>query len=254
MNASGLSAIGSLWNWNDGEETDSYLFCHPDLDATKLGPENEPGEYWKVKQKFSTKPIGESQGAFDNPFDQPPKTSGSFTRLTKKVWRDKDGAKVASSSHELYDDFEVDNSRPTVSITLTLPSLPLTTYGAMIDTVNIAVLWGVAVRCIKLSNVSWSRTYNNNYGFVYEVTFEFEISWGTFDYITWDHGTKVLKPGGTLTDPTHFNNYQDANGNLGMTLLDGSGAAVTNANSATLQTFKYYAESNFLLLGIPASL
>jgi hypothetical protein len=248
--AAGLPAVGSSWSFEN--DVDLYAYCWPDLDISQMSTTSEPDSFWKVKQKFSTRPLGEST-AFDNPLTQPPQTSGSFTKFTKQIAKDRNGAKIASSSHELYN-CEIDESRPQVQITLTLASLPLTSYAAMVDTLNSSILWGLPTRTIKLSNVSWARRSHQSLGFYYEVSYTFDINFFTFDFKTWDHGSKVLKPGGTSTNPTHYEQYKDRLGENGLTLLNGSGAALTDGAAPVEQTFQIYGESNFLLLGIPAFL
>jgi hypothetical protein len=250
MDAEGLYAVGSSYVL--GNDTDIWAFCWPDMDVSKHFVANEPDLWWKVSQKFSTKPLSESS-SFDDPLTQPPRTSGSFIKFTKQITRDKDGAKIASSSHELYN-WEVDDNRPTVKISLTLASLPLTTYADMVDSVNSSTLWGLPARCVKLANVSWQRHQHQSLGYYYTVDYDFEINYFTFDFYTWDHGTKKLKAGGTATDPTHYDVNTDRLGNVTPLLLNGSGAPLTTGTAPVEQIFKYYKERNFLLLGIPSSL
>lgn len=249
--AEGLPAVGSSWNFEN--DSDIWAYCWPDLTVSKYGPAEEAGTLWTVKQKFSTKSLGE-QTEFSNPLDTPPKTSGTFSKMTKRVDIDKDGNLVKSSSHEFYPNIEIDESRPTVCIELTLASLPLTTYSAMVDDVNDASIWGLPARTVKLSNISWERHAHQSLLFFYTVNFQFEVCYNTFDYKVFDHGTRVYKGVGSLTNPQSYKAAIDDDGNPKIAYLNGSGVEITNISSLVLQTFKFYGESNFLLLGIPASL
>lgn len=251
MSAAGLFAVGSSWSFPD--DNDAYVWCMPYMKCTQEHAEGEISDLWKVEQKFTNAPLSELSN-IDNPLARAPVTSGSFTKLTKQIDIDRFGQPVCSTSFEPYK-FEVDDNRPTVQISMTFGSLPLTTYGSMVDTVNDSTLWGVPARCVKLSNVSWSRHAYSGDQFYYEVQFEFEINFLTFDFYTFNHGSKKLKPGGSLTNPTHYEVAKDVQGeNAGPFYIDALGQPITNVSELVLQTFYYYPQSNFLLLGIPAFL
>lgn len=255
MAASGLPAIGSLWNWNSGVESDPFVTCWPTLEVSKVGPENEAGDLYKVKQTFSNKPLGEVT-TFDDPLSTPPQVSGSYIKMTQKVSRDMNGNLIASSSKEIYE-VERDQSRPTVSVTLTVATLDLYTYTSLIDNTNLYTLWGVSPGCVKLSNVSWRKHWSNYLSSAYfEVTLEFEINFSTFNYYTFDHGTRRLPAGTSLTanSLSNFEAITDKSGNPYVGFLGGNGFEVTNVNSLVLQTFNIYPQSDLMLLGIPAYL
>jgi hypothetical protein len=129
------------------------VYCSPALELQKLVSSQNPDIYWKATCTFTSRPLGDdSQTAFDNPLSQPPRLSGSYSKLTKQAYIDKDDKPVMSSSKEQYN-WEVDDNRPTVSISLTLATLPVATYSQMVDTVNSSTMWGLPPRCIKLSNI-----------------------------------------------------------------------------------------------------
>ena len=69
-----------------------------------------------------------------------------------------------------------------------------------------------------------------------------------------DEGTRVLTTNGTKTNPTHFEQAKDANGENVKVLLNGAGRALTNSALPFSINVVFYNESNFLLLGVPPSL
>tara|TARA_R110000751_G_scaffold152635_1_gene257744 strand:- start:262 stop:1149 length:888 start_codon:yes stop_codon:yes gene_type:complete len=254
--ATGLAAIGSQWAY--GSDLDAWALCYPTL---KIKPvvKREPGEWWEVQQTFSTKPLNRCQDTeIENPLNEPANISGGFVKYTREVTKDRNGEPVESSSHEMFrgGSVEFDDNRPTVSISGNVLVLPLSTFAPMVDTVNDATLWGLAKRKIKLSNVSWERLLYGTCTFYYRLTYEFDIRMeGTgFDRVLIDEGTKVLKPGGNVDDPRDFQVYKDGNGENTRVLLDGAGSALVNSASPFEITVEYYAESNFLTLGIPTTL
>jgi hypothetical protein len=160
----------------------------------------------------------------------------------------------------------------------------LTLVDAMLNTVNGVVMWGFALRSVKLSNVNITEKY---YGACYKYyvrSLEFETNVDTFDRFVLDEGTKVLNgewdasdgdwiikaiaPGvpADATNPQHFNRFYDRKGNPTRVLLNGAGLpanvkAVVGTSTSSSQTgdpgeitIEYYGESNFFQLGIPAAL
>jgi hypothetical protein len=254
LGTAGVPSIGSVWSF--GNDNDSWAFCLPTARVTKADDAKWPiPEVWKVTQKFSTKPIRRCQNSsVDNPLLEPQKVSGSFVKYTTVPFLDKDGDPIVSSSHEFLR-LEFDANRPTVTISQNVGSLELDTFTEMVDTVNNAPLWGLAARKIKLSNASWERNIYGTCNYYYTRTFEFDVSFGTFDRTVLDNGLMVLKPGGDKNDPTDFIRAKDDNDeNTTRLLLDGNGAAADSRANAARLTFEYYEESNFLLLGIPTVL
>lgn len=257
LTASGLPALGA--SWTQGNDSDTWAKCLPNT-SCRFVTKNEQGFYWEVEQTFSTKPLSRCQtDTIENPLDEPDKISGSFTKYTKEIQKDKDGDPVQSSSHELYRGsmVEFDSNRPTVSISKNIISLPITTFTEMVDTVNDATLWGMDPRCVKLSNVSWSRQLYGTCTFFYQVTYEFDVRFDTFDRTVYDEGTKILNPkleGAKKDNPEHFIRYKDVNGDYTRVFLDGEGSPIGEDDDPVEVDIIYYGESDFTLLGIPTSL
>jgi len=227
-----------------------------------------------VTSTFTTIPMKRcNTTSIDNPLSEPDKISGGFVKYTKEVVEDKDGEKIKSSSHEMYHGpaVEFNHNRPTIKIQQNVSSLGLATFAPMIDTVNDATLWGLAARSIKLSNVSWERLLHGVCTFYYTRTFEFDVDYSTFDREVADEGNKCIRgkwnkektawvPHALANpdNPLHFQRFQDPNGNNARVLLDGHGAPLDVDGTATTGDLTvdivYYQESNFLTLGIPASI
>ena len=88
---------------------------------------------------------------------------------------------------------------------------------------------------------------------------------GNWDRDILDEGTKVVRGFwddndppvylvvGDETKPSDFIHYQDPHGNFTSVLLNGAGEPATSEDDAGKRHVEFYAESNFLLLGIPLS-
>lgn len=278
LHINGLPVVGS--NWNFGLEQDPWAFCKPVRKIKKI-ESNEAGVLYSITSTYSTIPSERCQDeSIENPLDEPDRVSGGFTQGTTEGKEDKDGKPIQSSSHEYFSGQanEWDEARPTVRISKNVATLPLSTFTPMVNTVNDAVLWGLPKRCIKLSNVSWTRNVYGVCNYYYTIEYEFEINYETFDRTFIDEGTRTLpfklKPDGSrqYVDPNKvaannnpknlpnkrrvdiFQKNVDANGNLERVQLDGQGRGIAADDDYTnIGPFEFYRESNFLTLGIPTS-
>jgi len=252
--ASGLPAIGS--SWSQGYDYDAWARCLPTQSCRYL-TKNERGYWWEVEQVFSTKPLTRCQDtSIDNPLQEPDRISGGFVKYTKEVDKDKDDKAIKTSSHERIrgDQVTFDANRPTVTIEKNVLVLPLSTFAPMIDTVNDDVMWGLPARCVKLTNVSWSRELYGTCTFYYTVSYEFDCKYETFDNTIFDEGTKILSKGGDKDEPRDFEVYKDVNGENTRVFLDGEGNPLEKGEDPVEIDIKYYSESNFSTLGIPTTL
>ncbi len=291
LNAAGLPAIGSIWNFDN--DLDSWAFCTPEATVKRLGQkQGETGFWWDVAQKFSTIPVDRcTDFEIEDPILEPDKIGGSFVKYTKEITKDRWGNAVKSSSHEMFrgPQVEFDANRPTVWIEQNVSLLGLAVFTDMVDKVNDRTLWGLEKRKIKLSNATWSRHYYAGCSIYYTRRFEFDIDFTTFDRVIYDEGTKVLdgkwnvdtgiwdttlgpRFGGTgiepdFNNPSHFNRYKDMNGEntrvmlncfgvpLNTTLPDDTGTGTgTGEDDPCEIPIEYYQERNFLLLGITDTL
>jgi hypothetical protein len=292
MNAPGLPRVGSMWmpgavgSFSLCTERDPWAFCLPNMGVSireeKLG---DPNKYWTVEQTFSTKPLKRCQDeTIEDPLLEPMKVSGGTVKERKEISKDHNplftayGSWIKSSSHELMTgpNVEFDFGWDTVRIEQNVASLGLETITAIRNTLNDAPLWGMATRCVRLSDLSWERKYYGTCNVYYTRIFEFEVRADTFDREVADEGTKVLKghwaadgsswilesmiDGGVANypidpnpyNPAHFIEYKDQRqGGGGKVPLDGYGRPVTDLSLAAHRDVWGYLTSNFLLLGIP---
>lgn len=275
LNAPGLPAIGSWWDF--GNDNDPWAFCTPEAKASFRNQiEGERGYIWLVEQKFSTeiKTRRCQDEQIEDPLLEPQGVSGSFVKYTEEAMFDRFGDAIVNSAWELIRGpiVEFDKNRPTVRISQNMPSLGLSTFAGMIDCVNSAPLWGLPARCVKLSNVSWSRKIFGTCSYYYTREFEFDINYNTFDRVAMDEGNKVLNgewnaATGAWTllningappnkdNPTHFIRFKDKNGENTRVILNGQGEPYIAAGTSTIGSIaiEKYDEVDFLILGIPTS-
>jgi len=263
----GLPRYGSVWDI--GNDYDGNAYCTAGMKVTPRIT-GEPNFWWEVEQKFTTKPIARDLGTpknIGNPLLEPAKVSGSFTRYSEKIRFDADSLPILSSSFDPIM-VERDNSYPNVRIEQNVGSLQLASFCAMINCVNSSAMWGLPARCVKLSNASWEqKTYGRSYTY-YTRSFEFDISYVTWDLIVADYGHRALwghNDKGTWvidkidgadpdpTKPTHFRQYMDAANNPANCFLNGAGVPVTSIEDAAAKTVKRYPTANFFSLGVPVS-
>jgi hypothetical protein len=258
-NAAGLASIGASWTY--GGDNDVWAVCTPRMSVTPITSPEERTEYWSVKQYFTTKPTKrERTNEWQNPLDEPFAIRGGFQKYQQEITKDRHNKPIRSSSHELITGniVQFDMNRPTVQITRNLLSLSFSSIMGIVDTVNSVTMWGLPVRCVKLSNITWERLYTAINSIYYGITYDFDINTKTFDRIAVDRGTKVLSAGGDPDNPEHFEIYKDVNGENTPVLLDGAGNALTSIpaippipNPSDIK-IEYYPETNFFLYGVPA--
>lgn len=259
MNAVGLPAVGSAWLFLD--DTDVWAWCRPDMKVTRVQGDdpNSPGVYMEVEQVFSTRPLKQCQNDnIENPLLTPPKVSGSSVRYTEEATHDKFGFEILSSSHEAIRGpiVEFDRNRPQIKIEMNLATDPTPLIAEYIDKVNSVEMWGLPPRCIKLSGAPWQRLFYGTCFPYYQVNFEFDINFESFDRFALDEGTKVLNgewtPWGSYRvknvgdleadpeNPSHFIRFRDLKGDLSRVILDGkglpAGACIENLTSFTIPT------------------
>lgn len=230
--------------WRVDNDLDLWAWCLWDAQVTPLISDGEPTKQFEVELLFSTKPPNIRRCVDIQPEDPlliPDRISGSFTRFTEEITQDRFGRPLVTSSWEQLrgPQVEFDKNRPSVRIEQNRPLLELPLFTPMIDTVNIAPLWGLPRRWIKLSNVSWERKFYAACYVYYQRTLDFEIN-PRFDRDLLDEGTKVLNGhwdpdtgrwfldpiNGELPNrfnPAHFMRAVDRSYNPCRLILDGRG-------------------------------
>ena len=254
LSTPGLPVVGSTWAY--GNDLDAWAFCLPDAMVRPV-IDKERNLYWTVSQKFSTRPQNRCQTeTIENPIAEPPKISGGFVKYTEEKRVDRHGNKLAYSNHQLMEGAitEFDNNRPTVVIEINFPAVDLSLISGAVDTLNDSLLWGMDPRHVKLSNASWARRLYGVCNYYYSVRYEFDIRGDGFDRTELDRGTRVLAPGGNVSDPRDFIQYKDCRGTNQKILLDGTGNALADGATPHEIVIEGYDETNLLLLGIPTSL
>lgn len=250
----GLPVPGSRWEYKF--ETDPWAFCR--FDATvKPEDDNESTRFWQVEFVFSTKPpdlksCKDTQ--VEDPLLEPAKISGSFIKFLEEATFDRFGRAIRTSSFEQIrgSGVEFDKNRNQIRIVQNVASA-LQGYilpNQMVDCLNGVELWGLPIRCIKLSAAPWDRRFFGTCNLYYERSLEFEVNVrqdpttglyvSGFDRDLMDEGTKALNGhwdkvtgewvldliAGVAPDPNnpqHFNRYKDRNGENAKVILDGFG-------------------------------
>lgn len=264
----GLPTIGSAWIV--GNDFDTWAFCTPEMTIRTFQTQNDAGFYWSVQQRFTTEPQNRCQDTtIEDPLSEPHEISGSFVKYSKEATEDKDGKKIENSAFERMTGriLEVDDNRPTVSISKNFLTLPLTLFTDYIDTVNDEELWGLGPRKVKLSAITWRRQLYGVCSFYYTINYDFDINFNTHDRMIQEDGTLVLGKGGDATDPDDYIKYKNKKDEeIRVTYLkydpededdekEKRGRLWDKVeDNQHIQTVKLYQENNFLLLGIPTSL
>lgn len=275
--ASGLPMVGSPWVY--GGMNDPYAYCAPDWKIHYYEHDHEPNYLWVVHQTFTTVPRKRCQDTtIEDPLQEPDDISGTFVKYQQEATRDRHGKPLKYSNHQMIRGklVERDRNRPTVRIKRNVATLPLTMYASMIDHLNDSMLWGMEPRCVKLSNVTYAKRTYAVCSHFYEITYDFDIRWNTFDEEIQDEGTTCLigtSPGSDKKDdpmdpdgidpdtglanklnPKNFEAYLDILGAPQHCLLDGNGMPWDGTGDPTKIDVEHYDEANLLLLDIPTSL
>lgn len=250
LNTVGLPRVGSFWSFDN--DVDPWAFCKPTATITPKIT-NEPSRYFEVEFTYSTKADPPtirkcSENQIENPLLEPQKVSGSFTVESQEEMLDKDGKIIMSSSMELFKGkaAEWKTSTPSIKIEQNVALLQLDLLARLVNTVNIAPLWGLPARTIYLSNISWEKKYYGQCYAYYTRVFEFLINYNTWDRILLDEGDRCLRGdwdrdpqsptyrqyvvdldenGNLLSpfDPGNFVRARDWSGEFAHVILDGAG-------------------------------
>lgn len=249
MRTPGLPVPGALWAFHN--DVDALASCRPAMKAERVLKDEKCTE-WLVTQTFSTKPLDQrscNQNNIDDPLLQPPKVSGSFIKYQEEATKDRHGAAILTSSHEMIRGalVEFDKNRMTVKIEQNVANLNLPLLSKMNDTVNSSTMWGVPRRCVKLSVGPWEKKYYGQCYVYYTRVLDFEIYMkegpngieSGFDKDLLDEGTKVLNGHWTPEvlweldningsppnpeNPKHFIRFRDPSGEPCKVILNGAG-------------------------------
>lgn len=264
MTASGLLAIGSAYSY--GNDFDPWATCYPTMDVSPV-VDKEPNKQWDVTQFFSNRPLKRCQDTtIESPFMEPAKLSGSFMRRTKLITEDRNGNPILSSGLDTIQGITRDDSKPTVVIEQNVASIDLDQFDEFMNSLNDAELWGLPARCVKLSNIVWSRRLFGICNYYYTRRFEFEIDRNTWDeskildrsfqkFDTKRHPT-AANDSPLRDDPNNYVRIRDKNGEVvpDPLCMDGFGNINTDpyTSPAYIPKVEKYDEKNLLELGIPS--
>jgi len=271
LNTPGLPAIGSFWNFLS--ETDIWAYCTAEASVKVHGSdEGHKPKIFKVSQVFTTKPYSRCQDdSIEDPLLEPQKISGSFIKTTVAATVDKDDEPIETPTGEVINNMEFDENRPTVRIEQNVTALGLATFAEMVDKVNVSPLWGLPVRCIKLSNVSWSRKVYGTCDYYYTRTFDFDVNFNTFDKTVYPrceevkgHWSVLDSQAATWVTTTDLERYfakgHAADVSLGIerklgqpakTYVDANGERWDGTGAQPSVLVQKYKEADFTTLGIP---
>lgn len=280
MNTPGLALPGTQWTF--GNDFDPWAFCYPTMRVTIHDErEGDPNYYWAVEQTFSNKPLKRCQESkIEDPLLEPMKISGSWVKKQREATVDRFGNRILSSSFEQIrgNVVEFDECIDTVLIEQNVPMLGLPTFSGIKNYVNDRVLWGMAPRTIKFSNVQWERQLFGTCSYYYTRKLEFEIDAKTWDRDVPDEGDKVIdgfwfvnssgdweyqpkyidaiESDATIShlDPRNFIRAKDPHDQPFHVQLNGKGAPLKFGETPAKIHVEKYFQTNLLILGIPTTL
>lgn len=273
MTAAGLPLMGAAWAF--GNDNDPWAFCWPEMTVTpQTDAKGEPNCLWVAEQTFTTRMLTRCMTlSIENPLMEPPRISGSFVEQKREKQRDRNDVLLTTSAGEPYSGqlIEIDESHPTVNMEFTTLANQLAVFTPYMQKVNDRDLWGVGRRMIKLSGGNWQRKVWGTCTFYYVTSLEFRIHPRTWDrkledYGNWCLNPEMLKNYATQPVPnsvkdtwrkdpkTYCVQYKDRNQENAKCFLDGHGAALEAGNAPVYNQAEWYEETNFLALGISATL
>lgn len=187
------------------------------LDLTSfyaVGNESDPGAFftsayatpksknkslttWTVKINYSSKAKDKvNVTQVDDPLDEPPQISGSFVEYLKIVEEDKDGVVIANTAGDPFDPPILDeDGRPTIVIVKNFAELDLPRLADYYGAVNSDPFFGLSVRTVRFSSLSWSQKYRGSGIPYYPVSMGFEIKKDKWDIKILNRGYAVLDGG-----------------------------------------------------------
>lgn len=181
-NPGGLPNFGSSYSWYGN--VDLWAFCK----GAKVQPQPVEIKYngqralqWDITVTHSSRPDGNSTDsgtARDNPLDDKPVISGSFTSNRVPRFRDKDGNVIENAAGQVYNPpVEVDDSYDSIRIAYNHATISLSQRAQARGCVNSAPIWGLAARQAKLVRWDWRVLRAGNSLEYIRSEFEFLINY-----------------------------------------------------------------------------
>lgn len=259
LNTTGLPTPGTTWNY--GNTPDASAVCLFERSVSRYKPtEGENGVYWAVISKFDAVPGATPPGSSEEPGGpllMPFVITGGFDQMESQQEVDKNGNPIVSTSFEpLFGEATTRNfALPTVSIEHNISTNPVDYVKSYMNRVNSTAMWGFGTREIRMNDAEWSKEMMASGVYYYRVKYTFTCRYSGWDQEILDEGRKVLKDGGDITNPAHFELAKAGLGddkNPDPVMLDSATGLQTQ--TPHWLTFQIDDEANFLLLGIPSTL
>jgi len=203
---------------------------------------------WEVTAAYSTATDWPSLGG-DSPTARPTEISWSNQKFQRPTQKDAAGNALKNSAGSLFDPApQVDDSRPTLTMTRIESSFDGSRAMTYMDTVNLNTWMGGAPRTWKVDDISAQRQYEQNV-FYWRVTYVFQYRPQTWDLVVWDAGYYALD---SSTPPKRVRILdKTSHPSAKPQFLDGDGTALPSDGTPFELRFEVYKKLDFAALGLP---
>ena len=262
-------SIGPGTTYSYGNSTDPDAYLGKDRWAEPISVD-ESRKYWRINCMYTTdaeKQANQDEEDNPNPLDKPVIWSGSWINYQRAVTEDIKGVFYGSSAGEPFDPpKQVDDPRMTLRAEKNWAGPDFALWNSFRAKINSQPIWGLGQRELKVQSITPQQVLYQD-GDYWKVVYEFEIlDANTVDRLGWDEKAvdmgfwqfsvannrmeRITKPDSAGTEVPVPEPW----------LLDGTGAALTDADVKAGVTFRvpaagffqWYEAKDFSLLGLPA--
>ncbi len=250
MSDGSVPARGDFYVW--GAETDLWAFCNSR--RLTLRSVEQSRKVWRLVCTFSTRPRERCEDSqWDDPLDEPLKISGSFLKRTKPADKDRNGDPILNAVEEPFvPAIEKPDAIDTLVISGNFADIDLLLRKQFINTVNVAPIWGLLARELRMSRWDWSIAYYGQCNAYVPQTFEFEIKDGGWTDEALNQGWRYkvgVNPDGTNKYRTFDSDHDEPLNHP--RLLDAAGAPLAAAAAPVFLEFEVETETDYTLLPLP---
>jgi hypothetical protein len=236
-------AIGQKYSLADGlgatVESDPGAF----VQGIEVRATEEDGCQWECSATY---------GAYDatqlpsNPVDWPLRISHSFAKFESVADEDTDGNAILNSAGDYFDPpVTRDDSRPILRIQRNEKEFDPDTAFKYKDAVNKDPFFGADPGTVKCADIQAELSFNNDVGWFYACTYEFEYNPDGWEKQILDMGLKYLDATDTLV-PVMEKGIPATS----PVLLDGGGGILASGDDPVFLKFKVYPEVDFAPLNL----
>jgi len=222
-------------------EYDNFAFCK----SISASCKDDDGKGWTVTVSYGPPEAGQ-ENPTENPLAAPASVAWSFAQFERPVDKTVDGEAIVNSAGDPFaNEIMRDDSRPVFSYSRNEASFNASLAYSYRDTVNSDSFMGAGPGQVKVSNISGARQYDANYGYYWQVTYEFQFSADGFEKKIVSAGLReknddgklenILVQGKEINDPA---------------LLDKKGKKVPPGGPPHIHEFKVYNETSFSAFNI----